>query len=216
MNDVRIGVVGATGAVGTVTLTLLAERGFEQVRAFASSRSAGSRVGFGERELPVEEATADALLAGDLDLCFFSVGTATSRELVPHAVDGGATAIDEGVPLSTAVDIAGIPRGYDGKPGGSGTWDIGAHEVVLPVIVNVSSSKPDGTYGEGEQIPVTITFNRTVTLASGFLLVFQQAQARPDNLAGIVVAAGFKLLLDELFVVFVECKTRHGIGPPVI
>ena len=39
--DVRIGVVGATGAVGTVTLALLAERGFENVRAFASTRSAG-------------------------------------------------------------------------------------------------------------------------------------------------------------------------------
>lgn len=110
MSDVRIGVVGATGAVGTVTLALLAERGFEQVRAFASSRSAGSRVVFGEGELPVEEATADALCAGDLDLCFFSVGTATSHELVPHAVDGGATAIDksdayrlaDGIPLVVA------------------------------------------------------------------------------------------------------------------
>jgi aspartate-semialdehyde dehydrogenase len=118
MNDVRIGVVGATGAVGTVTLALLAERGFEQVRAFASSRSAGSRVGFGERELPVEEATAGALSAGDLDLCFFSVGTATSRELVPHAVDGGATAIDksdayrlaDGIPLV----VAGVNDGAVG------------------------------------------------------------------------------------------------------
>ena len=39
----RIGVVGATGAVGTITLELLAERGYEHVRAFASARSAGSR-----------------------------------------------------------------------------------------------------------------------------------------------------------------------------
>jgi aspartate-semialdehyde dehydrogenase len=107
MRDVRIGVVGATGAVGTVTLELLAERGFDHVRAFASSRSAGSRVRYGGRELAVEEATPSALAAGDLDLCFFSVGTAASRELVPHAVDGGAVAIDksdayrlsEGVPL---------------------------------------------------------------------------------------------------------------------
>ena len=37
----RIGVVGATGAVGTVTLSLLRERGYEHVRAFASARSAG-------------------------------------------------------------------------------------------------------------------------------------------------------------------------------
>ncbi len=47
----RIGVVGATGAVGTVTLGLLAERGYENVRAFASARSAGTRLPFGDGEL---------------------------------------------------------------------------------------------------------------------------------------------------------------------
>jgi len=54
MADVRIGVVGATGAVGTVTLDLLAERGLESVRGFASARSAGRTVGFGDRELLVD------------------------------------------------------------------------------------------------------------------------------------------------------------------
>lgn len=106
----RIAVIGATGAVGTVTLELLAERGFGDVRAFASSRSAGRSVPFGAHELDVEEATATALAAGDLDLCFFSVGTETSRELVPHAVRGGAVCIDKsdayrltnGVPLVVA------------------------------------------------------------------------------------------------------------------
>src|SRR5881227_1054166 len=72
--DQAIGVVGATGAVGRVTLGLLRERGYRNVRAFASARS---------------------------------VGTAASRELVPHAVRGGAVAIDkssayrlqDGIPL---------------------------------------------------------------------------------------------------------------------
>jgi aspartate-semialdehyde dehydrogenase len=106
MPEPRIGVVGATGAVGKVTLELLAERGFDQLRAFASSRSAGKTVG----DVPVEEASADVLRAGDLDLCFFSVGTEASRELVPHAVAGGALVIDksdayrlaDGVPLAVA------------------------------------------------------------------------------------------------------------------
>jgi aspartate-semialdehyde dehydrogenase len=101
--DARIGVVGATGAVGTVTLELLRERGYENVRAFASARSAGTTVG----GLMVEEATPEALSAGDLDVCLFSIGTSTSLELVPHAVEGGAVAIDkssayrleDGVPL---------------------------------------------------------------------------------------------------------------------
>jgi aspartate-semialdehyde dehydrogenase len=106
MPEPRLGVVGATGAVGEVALALLAERGFENVRAFASARSAGTRVSFGDGELEVEEATAEALGAG-LDVCFFSVGTAASRELVPAAARGGAVCVDkssafrltQGVPL---------------------------------------------------------------------------------------------------------------------
>jgi aspartate-semialdehyde dehydrogenase len=101
--DVAIGVVGATGAVGPVTLELLRRRGYENVRAFASARSAGKQLG----GLTVEEATPEALSAGNLDLCLFSIGTAASRELVPHAVRGGAVAIDkssayrlqDGIPL---------------------------------------------------------------------------------------------------------------------
>jgi aspartate-semialdehyde dehydrogenase len=107
MTEPRIGVVGATGAVGEVTLELLAERGFGQVRAFASSRSAGTMVAYGDSELEVEEATKEALSAGELDLCFFSVGTGPSSELVPAAVAGGAVCVDkssafrltEGIPL---------------------------------------------------------------------------------------------------------------------
>ena len=105
-----IGVVGATGAVGRVTLALLAERGFEDVRAFASAKSAGRTVPYGDRPLEVEEATPEALAAGGLDLCFFSVGTGPSQTLVPPAVAAGAICIDksdayrlaEGVPLVVA------------------------------------------------------------------------------------------------------------------
>ncbi len=93
--DARIGIVGATGAVGTVTLELLADRGYEHVRAFASSRSAGSRLAFGGEALVVEEATPETLAAGDVDVFLFSVGTSASRELVPHAVRGGALVVDK-------------------------------------------------------------------------------------------------------------------------
>jgi len=99
----RIGIVGATGAVGRVTLGYLVERGHENIRTFASSRSAGGRLG----DFPVEEATQAALGAGDLDVCLFSVGTALSRELVPIAAEAGALCVDksaafrlhDGVPL---------------------------------------------------------------------------------------------------------------------
>src|SRR6058998_59186 len=88
----RIAVVGATGAVGGVTLELLRERGYGQVRALASARSAGRELAGGG---VVEETTPEALAAGDIDLAFFSVGTSASRELVPHAVRGGAVAVDK-------------------------------------------------------------------------------------------------------------------------
>jgi aspartate-semialdehyde dehydrogenase len=103
MPDARIGVVGATGAVGAVALELLAEHGFERVRAFASPRSAGKKLADGR---VVEEATPEALEAGDLDLCLFAVGTRASTELVPHAVRGGAICVDK----SAAFRLAdGIP-----------------------------------------------------------------------------------------------------------
>jgi aspartate-semialdehyde dehydrogenase len=103
MPSARVGVVGATGAVGCVVVEILRERGFEDVRLFASARSAGSEV----EGRVVEEATPEALSAGDLDLCLFSVGSRASRELVPHAVRGGAVCVDkseafrlqDGVPL---------------------------------------------------------------------------------------------------------------------
>lgn len=87
----RIGVVGATGAVGTVTLGLLRDRGYENVRVFASARSAGKDLG----GWTVEEATPEALSRGDVDIFLFSVGTSASRELVPLAVEGGAVAVDK-------------------------------------------------------------------------------------------------------------------------
>jgi aspartate-semialdehyde dehydrogenase len=104
MPEPRIAVVGATGAVGAVTLQLLRERGYGHVRAFASARSAGRQLDGG---LVVEETTPEALGAGDIDLAFFSVGTSASREFVPHAVRGGAVAVDksaayrlqDGIPL---------------------------------------------------------------------------------------------------------------------
>jgi aspartate-semialdehyde dehydrogenase len=100
----RIGVVGATGAVGRVTLELLRERGYEDVRAFASARSAGTTLDGG---VVIEEATPEALGAGGIDVFLFSVGTSASLELVPHAAESGALCVDksaafrltDGIPL---------------------------------------------------------------------------------------------------------------------
>jgi aspartate-semialdehyde dehydrogenase len=112
------GVVGATGAVGRVVVELLRERGFDDVRFFASARSAGTEIG----GRVVEEATPEALAAGDLDVCLFSVGASASRELVPHAVRGGAVCVDKsaafrlqpGVPLLVPEVNGERAREHDG------------------------------------------------------------------------------------------------------
>ena len=160
----RIGVVGATGAVGAVTLGLLAERGYEDVRAFASARSAGRRVPFGERELPVEEASAEALEAGDLDVCLFSVGTSASRALVPHAARGGAVAIDKssayrlepGIPLVVPEVNGGRALEHDGVVANPNCCTIPLTCVLKPLheaagLVRVRVSTYQSVSGAGLQ-----------------------------------------------------------------
>ena len=90
----RLGVVGATGQVGAVVRQLLLDRGFplEEVRFFASARSAGTTLRFGDRDVLVEDA-ASADPSG-LDLAIFSAGGATSRELAPVFAAAGVVVID--------------------------------------------------------------------------------------------------------------------------
>ena len=89
-----VGVVGATGQVGAVMLRLLAERdvAVDELRLFASARSAGTTLTFRGRDVVVEDAaTADPT---GLDLALFSAGGGTSRELAPRFAAAGATVID--------------------------------------------------------------------------------------------------------------------------
>ena len=91
---VRIGVVGATGQVGGVMRTLLAERNFpaDEVRFFASPRSAGKKLPWGDGEIVVEDAaTADPT---GLDIALFSAGATMSREQAPRFAAAGVTVID--------------------------------------------------------------------------------------------------------------------------
>jgi aspartate-semialdehyde dehydrogenase len=86
--------VGATGQVGAVMRSILVERDFplDELRLFASSRSAGRRLAFGDTELVVEDA-AVADPAG-LDIALFSSGATSSRELAPRFAAAGAIVID--------------------------------------------------------------------------------------------------------------------------
>ncbi|MGB9112733.1 MAG: aspartate-semialdehyde dehydrogenase [Acidimicrobiales bacterium] len=90
----RVGVFGATGQVGSLMRKLLDERGFpvDEMRFFASERSAGSTLDWRDAPVLVE----DAHLAdfGGIDVAFFSCGRVASRELAPKVAAGGGVVID--------------------------------------------------------------------------------------------------------------------------
>lgn len=89
-----VGIVGATGMVGEIMRSILAERDFPvgSLRLFASARSVGRRRSWKDREIAVEDAaTADY---GGLDIVFFSAGAETSRKLAPIVAAAGAIVID--------------------------------------------------------------------------------------------------------------------------
>jgi aspartate-semialdehyde dehydrogenase len=90
----RVGVVGATGQVGGVVREILAQRRFPlaELRFFASARSAGTTLPWGDQEITVEDAaTADPT---GLDIAIFSAGGSTSKAQAPRFAAAGVTVID--------------------------------------------------------------------------------------------------------------------------
>jgi aspartate-semialdehyde dehydrogenase len=92
--EYRVGIAGATGAVGSTILKVLAERKFpaSEVRPLASSRSAGSKVKFAGGELEVQEMTDESIQG--LDLILSSAGGKVSSEWAPKWIDAGAVVVD--------------------------------------------------------------------------------------------------------------------------
>ncbi|MCW2782857.1 MAG: aspartate-semialdehyde dehydrogenase [Marmoricola sp.] len=89
-----IGIVGATGQVGVAMRQILLERNFpaDEIRFFASARSAGTVLPYGDREITVEDAaTADP---SGLDIALFSAGATTSRALAPVFAAAGVIVVD--------------------------------------------------------------------------------------------------------------------------
>ena len=90
----KVAIVGGTGAVGQELLTLLSERRFplDSLRVYASARSAGRTVAFGDRDVVVEALPESGDL--DADIVFSSAGGSLSRENAWAWVEHGATVID--------------------------------------------------------------------------------------------------------------------------
>jgi aspartate-semialdehyde dehydrogenase len=90
----RVGVLGATGLVGTTILELLAARDFpvSEVVPFASERSAGKAIEWGEEELVVRPLSEETIQG--LDVVLSSAGGAVSAEWTPKLVEAGAVVVD--------------------------------------------------------------------------------------------------------------------------
>ena len=124
----RVGLFGATGQVGGVMLRILEERSFpvEELRVFASARSAGRSLPWRGGELTVEDAEASSF--DGLDIALFSAGATASRSLAPRVAAAGATVVDNSsawrmdpevplvVPEVNGHALASIPKGIVANP----------------------------------------------------------------------------------------------------
>ena len=95
MSECKIALIGATGAVGQVFLSILEERNFpaSDIRLCASERSFGKEIKVRGEKLIVEEATPQLL--SEVDFVFISASGSVSRQMAPLAVNQGAIVIDK-------------------------------------------------------------------------------------------------------------------------
>jgi aspartate-semialdehyde dehydrogenase len=124
----RVAIVGATGQVGVVLRSILAERDFpvDHMRYLASSRSAGTTLPWGSEEIEVEDAETADLRGIDLALC--SAPASVSRTLAPRLAAAGAIVIDNSsawrldpdvplvVPEANAEALGSLPKGIVANP----------------------------------------------------------------------------------------------------
>jgi aspartate-semialdehyde dehydrogenase len=118
----RVGVLGATGAVGSTILKVLDERDFPaaEVVAFASERSAGRKVDFGDEQLSCVVPSADTITG--IDILISSAGGSVSAEWAPKFAEAGAVVVDntsywrmhDDVPLVVAGVNDDAARGHKG------------------------------------------------------------------------------------------------------
>lgn len=185
----RIAVIGATGQVGTIIRSVLVERRFplDDVRFFASSRSVGRRLPWGDTEIDVEDAeTADFT---GIDLALMSTGAAASRILAPRAAAAGAIVIDNSsawrmdpevplvVPEVNADALDSIAKGIVANPNCTTMVAIpvlgplhraaGLRRLVISTYQAVSGAGPTGVGELEEQLAKTVGGAAALTFDGG-------------------------------------------------
>jgi aspartate-semialdehyde dehydrogenase len=144
----RVGVVGATGAVGEEMRRLLLDREFPldgPPVLIASERSAGRRLAFGGEE--VEITTLSPEIFDDVDVALFSAGGGISREWAPIAVERGATVVDNSSAFRREPDVPLVvtevnPRALADRP-----RDIVANPNCTTMVLVVAAKPLHDAFG---------------------------------------------------------------------
>ncbi|MFO4631152.1 MAG: aspartate-semialdehyde dehydrogenase [Actinomycetota bacterium] len=205
----RIGIVGATGQVGTVMMRLLAERDFPvtELRLFASARSAGSSLEWFGNNITVEDA-ANADFVG-LDIVLFSAGKTTSLEIAEKVASQGAIVIDNSsawrmhpevplvVPEVNADQAMNTPKGIIANPN---CTTMAAMPVLFPLhkeaeLVSVVASTYQAVSGAGlagvselaDQLRATLEGVENLT-HNGDAVSYPPSSSFPQPIAHNVVA----------------------------
>jgi aspartate-semialdehyde dehydrogenase len=213
----RVGVVGATGQVGQVMRSVLVERNFptDEVRFFASSRSAGMRLDWQGRQVEVEDASASDY--DGLDVVLMAAGKYVSREIAPRIAGAGAFVIDNSsawrmdpdVPLVVPEVNAGaldrIPKRIVANPNCTAMvampvlWpihlDAGLRRVVVATYQAVSGGGLPGVRELEEQIAKTADRAATLTF-SGQAVEFPPRSVYTEPIAHNVLPLAGSLVDD--------------------
>jgi aspartate-semialdehyde dehydrogenase len=213
----RIAIVGATGQVGVVLRSILAERSFpvDEMRYLASSRSAGTTLPWGDQEIVVEDALTADLSGIDLALC--SAPASVSRELAPRLAAAGAIVIDNSsawrldpdvplvVPEANADALASIPKGIVANPNCTTMVAIpvlkalhdaaGLNRIVVSTYQAVSGGGVDAVRELAEQLAKTVDRAQDLTF-DGQAVDYPPYSVYPAPIAHNVIPLQFKIVDD--------------------
>jgi aspartate-semialdehyde dehydrogenase len=228
---VSLGVVGATGQVGQVVRQLLLEREFplDSVRFFASARSAGTLLAFGDQSVVVEDvATADPT---GLDIAIFSAGATLSREQAPRFAEAGVIVVDNSsgwrmdpdVPLVVSEvnpeETVNPPKGIIANPNCTTMAAMPAlkalhDEAVLKrLIVSTYQAVSGAGLKGGEELDCQVSSANSHDLMGlvhdGAAIPFPRPQVFPETIAFNVVPMAGSIVEDGLGETDEEKKLRN-------
>ncbi len=212
-----IAIVGATGQVGVVLRSILAERGFPvgSMRYLASARSAGSTLPWAGADVTVENAETADLSGIDLALC--SAPASVSRQLAPRLAEAGATVIDNSsawrldpdvplvVPEANAEALRSIPKGIVANPNCTTMVAIpvlkplhdeaGLRRLVVSTYQAVSGGGVEAVRELSEQLSKTVDQAADLTF-DGSSVPYPALSVYPVPIAHNVIPLQFKIVDD--------------------